>query len=145
GDESSRLRRPRWGRYAMNRCPATYIGLFLATALAGLLQPGAARGQAVDPIYKGKQIRLVVGSGAGGGYDIFARTLSRYLERHIPGQPTIVNQNMEGAAGLTATNWGFRLAPKDGTVILALANAVLLERLFGNRAADYDTLGFEWI
>lgn len=88
---------------------------------------------------------MVIASGVGGGYDTYARTLSQYLEKHIPGNPGIINQNMEGAAGLTATNWGFRLAPKDGTVILAFANAVLLERLFGNPAADYDSLEFAWI
>jgi tripartite-type tricarboxylate transporter receptor subunit TctC len=100
---------------------------------------------AQDDLYKGKTLRIVVGSGAGGGYDIYARLLARYLDKALPGTPSIVVQNMEGAASLTATNWAFRIAPKDGTVILATANAVLLEPLYGNTAADFETTKFEWV
>lgn len=105
----------------------------------------AAPAVAQDDLYKGKTVRIVVGSGAGGGYDIYARLLARYLDRALPGAPAIVVQNMEGAASLTAANWAFRIAPKDGTVILATANAVLLEPLYGNAAADFETIRFEWI
>jgi len=119
---------------------------YVAAFMLGLMFVlGQVKAQSADPIYKGKQIRLVIGSGAGGGYDVYARTLAPYLAKHIPGNPTVITQNMEGAAGLTATNWGFRRASRDGTVVLALANAVLLERLFGNTAADYETLAFAWV
>ncbi len=100
---------------------------------------------AQSDLYKGKTVRMVVASGVGGGYDIYARLLVRYLEKALPGQPTIVTQNMEGAAGITATNWAYRIAPKDGTVILATANALLLEPLYGNKAADFATTEFEWV
>ena len=100
---------------------------------------------AQDDLYKGKTVRVVVGSGVGGGYDIYARLFARYLDKALPGAPTIVTQNMEGAASLTATNWAYKIAPKDGTVILATANAILLEPLYGNTAADFETTKFEWI
>ncbi|HWG03902.1 MAG TPA: hypothetical protein VG271_02710, partial [Beijerinckiaceae bacterium] len=101
--------------------------------------------QVPDQPYKGKQIRMVIAGGAGGGYDLYARLLSQYLSRHIPGNPTIVNQNMPGGAGLTGTNWGANVAPKDGSVIIATYHVLLLEPLFGNPAAEYFPPNLEWI
>jgi tripartite-type tricarboxylate transporter receptor subunit TctC len=117
----------------------------LAVAFTAVLASSRAHAQAPADLYRGKTVRMVVGSGAGGGYDIYARILSKYLEKALPGKPSIVTQNMEGAASLTATNWAYRIAPKDGTVILATANALLLEPLYGNKAADFDTTKFEWV
>jgi tripartite-type tricarboxylate transporter receptor subunit TctC len=119
----------------------TLLALACAIPSCALAAPAIAQ----DDLYKGKTLRIVVGSGAGGGYDIYARLLARYLDKALPGTPSIVVQNMEGAASLTATNWAFRIAPKDGTVILATANAVLLEPLYGNTAADFETTKFEWV
>ena len=93
--------------------------------------------------YSGKQIKMVIASGVGGGYDVYARFLSRHLARHIPGNPTIVNQNVPTASGLQATNWAYTIAPKDGTVILATYNALLDDPLYGNQAARFDPLKFE--
>src|SRR5688572_21107712 len=64
--------------------------------------------------YAGKTLRMVVASAPGGGYDNYARTFAQYLRKHIPGEPTIVVQNMPGAGGMVATNWLFNVAPKDG-------------------------------
>ncbi len=102
-------------------------------------------GPAQAQVYKGKQIRMVIASGAGGGYDAYARILQRYLEKHIPGNPTIVNQNMPGASGMLAMNWAFNAAPKDGSVILATYNALLAEPLYGNPSVQYDPVKFELI
>ena len=113
-----------------------------AVAISSLLLGGSA---ASAQVYKGKQIRMVIASGAGGGYDAYARTLTRFLEKHIPGNPTIVNQNMPGASGMQAMNWAYAAAPKDGTVILATYNALLAEQLYGNPAVQYDTLKFEMV
>ena len=111
-------------------------------ALAGLTAGASA--QTAAP-YAGKQIRMVIASGAGGGYDTYARVLTQRLAAHIPGNPTLVNENMPGAAGLNATNWTATQAPKDGTVILATYNALLLEPLFGNKKAVYDPSTLEWV
>jgi tripartite-type tricarboxylate transporter receptor subunit TctC len=94
--------------------------------------------------YSGKQVRMVIGSGAGGGYDVYARFLARHLARHIPGNPTIVSQNMPAASGLAATNWAYSpAAPRDGTVILATYNALLDDPLYGSPVARFDPLRFE--
>jgi tripartite-type tricarboxylate transporter receptor subunit TctC len=100
---------------------------------------------AADSLYKGKQIKMVVASGAGGGYDAYARLLASYLEKKIPGNPTFVTQNMPGASGINATNWAASVAPRDGSVILATANAVILEPLYGNKAARYDSRELNWV
>src|SRR5207249_4581826 len=106
--------------------------VLVAAAVLSALLPGAGSamenampnprdGAAVQPAqyYAGKQIRMVIASGVGGGYDVFARFLARHLARHIPGNPTIISQNMPAASGLAATNSAYSIAPKDGTVILA--------------------------
>lgn len=114
----------------------------LAVLILSLAAAGAAETQPADAPYAGKQIRMVIASGAGGGYDAYARVLARHIGRHIAGNPSIVSQNMPGAAGLTATNWAYSAAPNDGTVILATYNALIPEPLYGNPAARFDMLGF---
>jgi tripartite-type tricarboxylate transporter receptor subunit TctC len=104
--------------------------------------PAAAQS---DSFFKGKQVRMIIPSGAGGGYDTFARMLSMHLRRHLPGNPSIVDQNMPGASGMLATNWAASIAPKDGTVIIATYNTLLIEPMFGNKAVKYDPRDFEWI
>ncbi len=121
------------------------VGFSAAAAAALLAMDATAFAQGANPVYRNKQIRMVIASGAGGGYDAYARILSRYLEKYIPGNPTIVNQNMPGASGMQAMNWAYAAAPKDGTVILATYNALLAEPLYGNPAVQYDTLKFEMI
>lgn len=115
-----------------------------AAAIA-LLASVPAAAQTQGDLYKGKTVRLVVGTGVGGGYDIYARLFAPHLAKRLPGQPNVIVQNMEGAASITATNWAYRIAPKDGSVILATANALLFDPLFGNTAADFETTNFEWI
>src|SRR5438309_8624148 len=109
------------------------------------LRQSATADVAAEPAapYSGKQIRMVIASGAGGGYDTYARVLTRHLGRHIAGNPTIINQNMPSAAGMAATNWAYSAAaPRDGTAILATYNALLAEPLYGNAVARFDSLKF---
>src|SRR5919107_513419 len=121
------------------------IVLGCAGALASLSLAPSAAAQSSETFYKGKQLRMIIPAGAGGGYDTYARVLSQHLERHIPGNPSIINQNMPGASGMVATNWGASVAPKDGSVIVATYDALLLEPLFGNPAVKYDSRELEWI
>ncbi|MBX9760512.1 MAG: hypothetical protein K2Y29_17165 [Beijerinckiaceae bacterium] len=88
---------------------------------------------------------MIIPSGAGGGYDTFARVLSLHLRKHLPGNPAMVDQNMPGASGMLATNWAASAAPKDGTIIVATYNTLLIEPLFGNPQVRYDPRDFEWI
>lgn len=126
----------------IERASKARTGLAALTLLAVLVTVGEAAAQA--EYYIGKQIRMVIASGVGGGYDIYARFLARHLARHIPGNPTIVTQNMPAASGLAATNWAYSgAAPRDGTVILATYNALLDDPLYGSPAARFDPRKFE--
>ena len=84
--------------------------------------------------YKGRQISLVIGSSAGGGYDTYARLLARHLGRHIPGEPLVVPTNMPGAASNIAAAFIYNVAPKDGTAIGAVQTAAVLDPLFADKA-----------
>jgi tripartite-type tricarboxylate transporter receptor subunit TctC len=125
-------------------CIAPKVGCVFA-AFFGLMQLGLpvcneAAAQSPNTPYAGKQIRMVIASGVGGGYDAYARAMARYMGKYIPGNPGIVTQNMPGASGITATNWAYSVAPRDGTVILATYNALLAEPLYGNPSARFDPL-----
>src|SRR5258708_31196868 len=102
----------------------------ISTALALTLFSNATqRALAQDPFFKGKTINLVVGYSAGGGYDQYARLAARHLGRHIPGNPTVIVQNMPGAASMTSVRYLDANAPKDGTVVTMFDPRLLLEAL----------------
>src|SRR5438034_6425330 len=96
-------------------------GLLAATIFAAIAAPALAA-----DYYAGKTIELVVGGDAGGGYDIYARALARYLNRHIPGTPSIVVKNMPGAGSTRAGIYMSTVAPKDGTSIAALMPGAII-------------------
>jgi tripartite-type tricarboxylate transporter receptor subunit TctC len=95
--------------------------------------------------YAGKTIRLVVSSAPGGGYDAYARTFAQHLKKHIPGEPTIVVQNMPGAGGTVATNWLFNVAPKDGLVFGVIQRGVPFHPFFGEKRAKFVPADFNWL
>jgi tripartite-type tricarboxylate transporter receptor subunit TctC len=104
-----------------------------------------ARADAISDFYRGKELRLIISSTVGGGYDLYARTISRHLGQHIPGNPTVIPQNMPGAGGIAAANHIYSIAPKDGTVIAAIQNTVPFEPLFENKAAKFDAAKLNWL
>lgn len=95
--------------------------------------------------YKGKQVHLIVGSDPGGGYDTYARSLARHLERHLPGKPTLLVQNMQGAGGLIATNWLYNKAQKDGTYIGMPQRGTPFLAFFGKQGPQFDPVKFNWL
>ena len=117
----------------------------MAAAAAVLM--GAAQAAAQNPadFYKGSNVTILVGSGAGGGYDLYARVLARHLGRHIPGEPHIVVQNMPGADGITALNHIYAIAPRDGSMLSATYNTLPLDPLFGGPASRFDPFKLSWI
>lgn len=117
----------------------------LATALVVLAPIGAIAAGANTDFYQGKTVKLVVSSSPGGGYDTYARVISRHLSQFIPGEPDVIVQNMPGAGGIKAGNYLYHVAEKDGTVIGALQNSVPFEPLLGVRAAQFDPLKFNWL
>src|SRR5437870_10894377 len=90
--------------------------LGLAMAIAASAEAGGARAQPVADFFRGKTVTMLIGYTSGGGYDIYARVLSRHLGRHIPGGPSIVPQNMPGAGSLRVANFLYNAAPKDGKI-----------------------------
>jgi tripartite-type tricarboxylate transporter receptor subunit TctC len=107
--------------------------------------PAGAHAQTAEEFYRGKSITMLVGSGAGGGYDTYARIFARHMSRHIPGNPTIIAKNMPAAAGLAAASALYTTADKDGSTIAAFTNGAAMEPLFGNTSARYDAQKFNWL
>jgi tripartite-type tricarboxylate transporter receptor subunit TctC len=98
-----------------------------------------------DDFYKGKQIRLISGHPVGGDYDVGARFLAKYLQRHIPGQPSIIVQNMPQAASIVAANYLYNQAPRDGTVIGSFSRNVPSQALLGQSNIEADPRKFIWL
>ncbi len=111
---------------------------------AGLFAHGALADEVAD-FYKGRTVSVVVGHEVGTGFDIYGRALARHLGRHIPGNPAVLVQNMQGASGITSANWLTHIAPKDGTVLATFVQSVPFEPLFGNPAARFDPAKLTWI
>jgi tripartite-type tricarboxylate transporter receptor subunit TctC len=118
--------------------------IFHATVTA-LLFAGYLGGAAAEEVYRGKTIRLVVASTAGGGYDYYGRTFVQFMRRHIPGEPNIVVQNMPGGGGLQGLNWLFNIAPKDGTVIAMLQRGTPFYPYFGDPNAKFTPTELNWL
>jgi tripartite-type tricarboxylate transporter receptor subunit TctC len=114
-------------------------------AAALLLWPTIVCAQAVEEFYRSKPITMLVGSAAGGGYDIYGRVFARHLSRHIPGNPGIIVKNMPAAAGLAAANALYTTADRDGSVIAAFTNGAAMDPLFGNPGARFDAQKFNWL
>jgi tripartite-type tricarboxylate transporter receptor subunit TctC len=95
--------------------------------------------------YRGKTVQLIIPSSTGGSYDFYGRIVSHILEKHIPGNPIVRPVNMTGAGGITAANYLYNVAPKDGTVIGLVANTVPFEPLLDNKAAKFDPAKFGWL
>jgi tripartite-type tricarboxylate transporter receptor subunit TctC len=118
----------------------------LVAALA--LLASFTAGAIADPIadfYRGKTIRMLIGYGPGGGYDLYARLVAEFLPRHLPGNPTIVPENMPGAGSFVAAKYMAEVAPKDGTVLGSLAQTLALDSAVGGpakvNAANFHYIG----
>jgi tripartite-type tricarboxylate transporter receptor subunit TctC len=129
------MKRSRWGRRL------ALVGASL------LILGGAAR--ASDPVadfYTGKTVQLLIGYSVGGGYDIYGRTVARYLGKHIPGNPLVVPQNMPGAGSLRLVQYLDKAAAKDGTVIGTFARGAAAEPLLDpSQKGAFDPLKLNWI
>jgi len=111
-----------------------------------LLNPlNLERASAQTPYYQGKQIRLVIGSSPGGGYDLWPRVMLRYLTRHIPGNPEIIPQNMPGAGGIVGANYVYGIAKPDGLTIGAFNPALYFDQLIKRDEVKFDWSRFAWI
>ena len=122
--------------------------IHLAAVAAALPLANAAtqaRAQTPAEFYTGRTIEIGISSTVGGGYDAHARMLARHMGKYIPGNPTIVPKNVEGAGGLRLANLLYNTAPRDGTSFGIIYRATAFEPLFGNKAAQFDATQFTWI
>src|SRR5262249_19697833 len=122
---------------------------WLKSALAGLAALALASDAAcADPIadfYKGKQINWILSAGAGGGYSSYANAFAPFFQKHIPGNPHIIVQNMPGAGGIRAMLYLSSVAPKDGTTIGLVHSSVPFAPLYGIKGASFDPSKMNWI
>ena len=125
------------GRFV--RRAALGAGGLLAAASFAAAQPS------IEQFYKGKQIQIVVGSSPGGGYDTYARLLARHLGDHIPGNPSVVVQNMSGAGSNRAAGYVYSVAPKDGTVAGAIFPGAVLQPLIGGAPVQHEPAKFLYL
>lgn len=123
-------------------CRRLIIATAALVALALAAQPASAE---EAEFYKGKQIRFVIGSAAGGGYDTYGRLLAEHLPRHVPGRPTIVPQNMPGASGIRSANYLYEVAPRDGTVIGTFNQSMPQRQVLDRTGVRFDAAKFNWI
>lgn len=119
----------------------------LAIALLGfgVMSHLSAAPTAANDFFEGKTIRFVVGAPAGGGYDTYARVISRHMVKHIPGNPTAVVENMDGAGSLIAANYTYNKAEPDGLTIGVWISGQIIRQALGDRATRFDGRKFGWI
>jgi len=114
----------------------------LLVAAACLVASAASAQEAVEAFYRGKTVTITVGSAVGGGYDTYARLVGRHLGRHIPGNPTVVVQNIPGAGSNKAASYVALQAPKDGTAIGAIQSGAILQPLISDQPIPHDPSAF---
>jgi tripartite-type tricarboxylate transporter receptor subunit TctC len=102
-----------------------------------------AQGPGPEAFYKGRSVNMIIGYSVGGGYDLYARILANHLGKHIPGNPTIVPQNMTGAGSAKAANFLYSVAPKDGSVIGTFSRSMAINPLIAD--AKFDGTKFSWL
>ena len=121
--------------------------LVCAAAIGAMTLLPAERAHAQSPaeFYKGKNVELYIGYSVGGAYDLYARVLARHLGKHIPGNPTIVPKNLEGAGSLRLANWLYNVGAKDGTVMGTIGRGTAFDPLLGSKGAQFQADKFTWI
>ncbi len=121
----------------------TAIGLVLILTIISSVPVYSA--PAPEEFYRGKVIRIIVGFSAGGGFDTYARALSRYMGKYVPGNPTIIVENMVGAGSLISANYIYRVAKPDGLAIGAFNGNQILGQLIGGQGISFDPRKMEWM
>jgi tripartite-type tricarboxylate transporter receptor subunit TctC len=116
-----------------------------ALTLRAIAWPAAALAQPSAGYYAGKQVKVIIGLGTGGGYDLWGRMVARHIGRHLPGNPTVIAQNMGGAGSFRAASYMASQAPRDGTALALIARDASLGPITGNTGAQFDPTRFSWL
>jgi tripartite-type tricarboxylate transporter receptor subunit TctC len=119
-------------------------GIALISMMTVLLgtTPSHAQG---GGMFAGKTIRLLISTAPGGGYDFRARTMAKYVGRHLPGEPTLIAENMPGGGSVIAMNYTYSIAPKDGTVLCLFQRSIFSMLFEKPDAVKFDLAKYEWI
>jgi tripartite-type tricarboxylate transporter receptor subunit TctC len=120
-------------------------GLLFSMALASLVMTGSASSQGVADFYKGKTVKVIVGYSPGGGHDLNARMLARYIGNHIPGNPKVIVENMPGASSMKSVQYLDNGAPTDGTVIVAFSSGLVTESLTRPDHIPVNLNNYAWV
>jgi tripartite-type tricarboxylate transporter receptor subunit TctC len=131
-DQTQRFAHPIGGAFAI-------LGAFAMTV--STQSPALAQ----QPDFAGKNVTMIIGFGAGGGYDHWGRTIARHIGKHMPGKPNVVPQNMPGGGSFTAANYIYSVAPKDGSVLGIIARDAPLGPISGMAGARFDSLKITWV
>ncbi len=118
------------------------VAAFIAAVVS---LPNSALAQDVESAFKGKTLNVFIGSGPGGGYDLYGRLVARFIGKHLPGQPNVIAQNKPGASGFVMSQWLYAAAPKDGLNIGTVPQNAPTEEALGNPAAIFESVKFAWI
>ena len=127
--------------------PATHAvaGVLLSITLFTISGISLSFGQSVKAGFPAAPITIVIGFSPGGGYDVWGRTLARFIGKNLPGQPSVIPQNMPGAGSLVAANYIYNVAPKDGSVMGIIARDTPLAPLTSSATARFDATKFSWV
>ena len=129
----------------MSALTSTMRQCALAVGLLAIFCNSAARAQGVEAFYRTKPLTIIVPADPGGSYDLYARLVSRFLPKQIPGNPSIIVQNMPGGGGLRAVMYNYSVAPKDGTAMMVPIQDMILTEVLGGQGVDYKAADFNWI
>lgn len=117
----------------------------LRTVLGIALIAMTATAASAADFYKGKTVRIIVGSAPGGGFDAYARLVGRHIGKHLPGNPRTLVTSMTGAGNLIAANYMYNKAKPDGLTIGHWVGTLVLQQVLGNKSVKFDARKFEWI
>jgi len=118
------------------------LTLLFALSIGIALIPGTTPAAS---FFQGKTVRIIVGTTAGGGFDAYSRVIARHMGKHIPGNPTVIVENMPGAGGLIAGKYLYSIAAPDGLAIGNFNSAQIMAQIFGREGVEFDARKFEWI
>ena len=121
------------------------IGFVLSTLLAATAPCWAAENDEIEAFYKGRSVSVIITGSPGSIYDMYARTITQYMSKYIPGSPTFVPRSMIGGGHLVGTNYLYNVAPRDGSVIGSIGETMPLTQVLEPEATRFDVSKFNWI
>jgi tripartite-type tricarboxylate transporter receptor subunit TctC len=121
------------------------LGLVFASLLAASISITNAAAETVEEFYKGRQVTVIVTGATGSIYDLSARLVTRYMSEHLPGKPTMVVKMMTGGGHMIGTQWLYNVAPRDGSVLASIGEAIPLTQVLEPEKAKFDVSKFSWL